>query len=67
MVDTKKHQVTLHQGAIEQIFFDSLASMGVSVDRPMTPIFIQLSDNVDELKDPTSHPVKVYAALLTVQ
>lgn len=52
-------QVTLHQGAIEQIFFDSLAAMGISVDRPMTPVSIQLSDKQEELDDPESHPVRV--------
>ena len=52
-------QVTLHQGAIEQIFFDSLAAMDVYVDRPIVPTSIQLSEDKDELADPTSHPVRV--------
>lgn len=56
----ENHQVTLHQGAIEQIFVDSLTSMGVTVERPMVPVSIQLSEDSAELADPNSHPVKVY-------
>ncbi|KAF7794992.1 hypothetical protein EIP86_006136 [Pleurotus ostreatoroseus] len=51
--------VTLHQGAIEQIFVDSLKSLGVTVDRPMVPVSIQLSEDSAELADPQSYPVKV--------
>lgn len=56
---TSPSQVTLHQGAIENIFLDSMASMGVQVERPIVPTSIQLSADKADLKDPHSHPVKV--------
>lgn len=49
----------MHQGDIESIFIDSMASMGVSVERPITPKSIEVSTDEGELRDPTSHPVKV--------
>lgn len=51
--------MALHQGGIEAIFLDSMASKGVKVERPIIPTHIELSENEEELKDPTSHPVKV--------
>ncbi len=55
-------QVTLHQGAIEAIFLDSLASMGVTVDRPIEPTSIELSTDEGVLRNPHSHAVKVTPA-----
>ncbi|KAH9832559.1 FAD binding domain-containing protein [Rhodofomes roseus] len=52
-------EMALHQGGIEQIFLDSMASNGVEVERPMIPTAIQLSQDESVLKDPKSHPVKV--------
>ncbi|PSR71349.1 hypothetical protein PHLCEN_2v12778 [Hermanssonia centrifuga] len=52
-------EITLHQGAIEAIFLDFLASFGVQVERPVIPTSMQLSADEKELKDPQSHPVKV--------
>ncbi|KAI0923489.1 hypothetical protein AcV5_009018 [Taiwanofungus camphoratus] len=52
-------EMALHQGGIEAIFLDSMASKGVKVERPIIPTHIELSENEEELKDPTSHPVKV--------
>lgn len=52
-------EVTLHQGAIERIFLDSLAQNGVSVDRPVQPVALELSEDPKELADPQSYPVKV--------
>lgn len=52
-------KVTLHQGAIERIFLDSLAESGVRIDRPVHPIALELSEKEDELKDPSSYPIKV--------
>lgn len=52
-------QITLHQGAIENIFLDSMASSGLKVDRPIIPTSIQLSKDPQELADPQSHPVQV--------
>ncbi|GBE89458.1 Phenol hydroxylase [Sparassis crispa] len=52
-------EVALHQGGIESIFLDSMAAAGVTVERPVVPISIELSNNEAELKDPKSHPVKV--------
>ena len=33
--------------------------MGLQVERPIVPSSIELSSDEAELKDPTSHPVKV--------
>ncbi|KAG9042534.1 hypothetical protein FS837_010741, partial [Tulasnella sp. UAMH 9824] len=52
-------EVTLHQGAIERIFLDSLAQSGVKVDRPVQPVELELSDDPKQLADPQSYPVKV--------
>ncbi|KAF9454386.1 hypothetical protein P691DRAFT_770590 [Macrolepiota fuliginosa MF-IS2] len=53
------YEVTLHQGAIESIFLDSLSEMGLGVTRPFVPTSIQLSEDENELKDPQARPVKV--------
>ncbi|CDO68377.1 hypothetical protein BN946_scf184815.g24 [Trametes cinnabarina] len=46
-------EVTLHQGAIEAIFLDSMEAHGVSVERPIVPTSIELSQSEEELKDVT--------------
>ncbi|KAI1791861.1 FAD binding domain-containing protein [Ganoderma leucocontextum] len=53
------YEVTLHQGAIESIFLDSLKAHGVVVERPIVPTSLELSKSEEELKDPNAHPVKV--------
>ncbi|KAF9648655.1 hypothetical protein BDM02DRAFT_3155659 [Thelephora ganbajun] len=53
-------EVTLHQGAIESIFLDSLYLMGRAVERPIKPTSIELSQNEAELRDPRAYPVKVH-------
>ncbi|KAL4065933.1 FAD binding domain-containing protein [Scleroderma citrinum] len=52
-------EVTLHQGAIEQIFIDSMNLHGLRVDRPVKPCAIELVDNHEQLNSRTSYPVKV--------
>ncbi|KAJ8473160.1 hypothetical protein ONZ45_g16403 [Pleurotus djamor] len=52
-------ECTLHQGAIEALFQDSMQTMGVKVDRPMVPESIQLSQDSAELIDPKAYPVRV--------
>ncbi|THH12083.1 hypothetical protein EW145_g224 [Phellinidium pouzarii] len=52
-------QVTLHQGAIEAIFLDSLRESGTGIDRPIEPTQIIIEDREDVLVDPDSYPVKV--------
>ena len=52
-------QVTLHQGAIESIFLDSMHTLGVSVNRPFTPVSIELSEDKNILEDLDAYPVKV--------
>jgi len=51
--------VTLHQGAIESIFLDSMKSAGVIVDRPVVPTSLQLSNDEKVLNDPNAHAVRV--------
>ncbi|KAJ7251355.1 FAD binding domain-containing protein [Mycena rebaudengoi] len=50
-------EITLHQGAIEQIFLDSMRSMGVEVSRPVIPTQIELDQSA--LQDPTAHVARV--------
>ncbi|KAH7903180.1 FAD binding domain-containing protein [Hygrophoropsis aurantiaca] len=52
-------EITLHQGAIEAIFLDSMKARGVTVERPVVPTSIKLSAEEDELRDPDSYPVQV--------
>lgn len=51
--------MTLHQGAIEAIFLDTMRSMGLEVDRPAIPTSLEISTNEKELLDPQAYPVKV--------
>ncbi|KXN90667.1 Phenol 2-monooxygenase [Leucoagaricus sp. SymC.cos] len=52
-------EVTLHQGAIESLFLDSMSEHGLCVTRPFIPTSIELSKDETELKDPQARPVKV--------
>jgi len=52
-------EVTLHQGAIESIFLDSMNNRGVKIERPRRPSAIEISEDADELLNPSSYPVKV--------
>ncbi|KAF8555662.1 hypothetical protein OG21DRAFT_1410577 [Imleria badia] len=52
-------EITLHQGAIEAIFLDSMRNHRVEVERPRRPVDIEISEDVDELSSLTSYPVKV--------
>ncbi|KAI5120431.1 hypothetical protein M0805_009893 [Coniferiporia weirii] len=52
-------EVTLHQGAIEAIFLDSMRERGLEVTRPIEPVEITLDDREEILADPNSYPVKV--------
>ncbi|KIM44405.1 hypothetical protein M413DRAFT_442389 [Hebeloma cylindrosporum] len=52
-------EVTLHQGAIEAIFLESMREFGLDVTRPAIPVSIQLSEDELELKDPDAYPVRV--------
>ncbi|KAI9464683.1 FAD binding domain-containing protein [Boletus coccyginus] len=52
-------EITLHQGAIEAIFIDSMKDHGVEVERPRQPVDIEISEDADELSSLSSYPVKV--------
>lgn len=52
-------QLTLHQGAVEEIFLESMSSMNIAVERPVVPTSIELSTDEAKLSGPHSHPVKV--------
>ncbi|KAI6041232.1 FAD binding domain-containing protein [Pisolithus marmoratus] len=52
-------EVTLHQGAIENLFLDSMAVHNLRVDRPVEPMDIELSRDAEELHSLSSYPVKV--------
>lgn len=57
-------EVTLHQGAIEQIFMDSMAAHNLRVDRPVKPVAIEVSRDPEQLRSLSSYPVKVTLARL---
>ena len=59
-------QVTLHQGAIESIFLDSMHTLGISVDRPFKPVSIELSEEKNILEDVDAYPVKVYIIIIII-
>jgi phenol 2-monooxygenase len=52
-------KITIDQGSIESLFVESLKSQGISVDRPMAPSSLEISQDPEELLDPSSYPVKV--------
>ncbi|KAF9220325.1 hypothetical protein BS17DRAFT_787540 [Gyrodon lividus] len=51
--------VTLHQGAIESMFLESMSQHGAKVDRPVIPSAIEVSEDAGELASTSSYPVKV--------
>lgn len=55
-------KVTLHQGAIEAIFLDSMLSMGVEVERPTAPTSIHISEDELAVADPQAYAVRVSQA-----
>ena len=40
-----------------------MSSYGVEVERPITPTCLEISNDPNELADPSSHPVKVRSCL----
>ncbi|TFL06962.1 FAD binding domain-containing protein [Pterulicium gracile] len=58
--DTRwRYCVTLHQGAIEKLFVNSMAKKGVTVDRPVRPVSIQVSKDPAVLRDRNAYPVTI--------
>jgi phenol 2-monooxygenase (NADPH) len=51
-------EVTLHQGAIEDIFLDSMAKHDVHVERPKTMINLEIDNDETVLACPESYPVR---------
>jgi phenol 2-monooxygenase len=49
----------LHQGLVESIFIDSMAKHGLTINRPIAPSSIGLSNDSEQLADPLSYAVKV--------
>ena len=52
-------QVTRHQGGVEALFRNSMATKGVVVEQPVIPTAIELSHAKADLEDPKAYPVKV--------
>ncbi|KAJ4479624.1 FAD binding domain-containing protein [Lentinula edodes] len=50
-------EVTLHQGAIEDIFLDNMRDMGVEVSRPVIPTSLQVTEAL--VDDFHAYPVRV--------
>jgi hypothetical protein len=57
-------QITIGQASIEALFIESLTSKGISVDRPIVPSSLEISQDPEELLDPSSYPVKVLEILI---
>jgi phenol 2-monooxygenase len=57
-------QITIAQASIEALFIESLKSQGISVDRPIVPSSLEISQDPKELLDPSSYPVKVLEILI---
>lgn len=54
-----RSQITLHQGAIEAMFLDSMRTQGVEVDRGIVPTSMHILKDPKLLQDPASYPVQV--------
>jgi hypothetical protein len=52
-------QCTLHQGAIEAIFLDSIQKFGIEVRRPIVPVSIKLDEAFVDRHDVDTYPVEV--------
>ncbi len=52
-------QVTRHQGGVESLFHESMATKGLIVQRPVVPTDIELSEVESDLRNPNAYPVKV--------
>ena len=52
-------QVTRHQGGIEDLFRESMATKELVVERPVVPTSIELSPVESDLENPNASPVKV--------
>ncbi|KAG6900026.1 hypothetical protein C0993_004083 [Termitomyces sp. T159_Od127] len=59
-------EATLHQGAIEELFLDSMQKYGIEVSRPVLPVSIQISQNEKHSTDPDVYPVRVMLKHLDV-
>ncbi|KAJ7580156.1 FAD binding domain-containing protein [Mycena floridula] len=57
-------EVTLHQGAIEAIFLDSMASANLTIDRPTIPTSISISEDEAVVNDPTQYGMDIDFKLL---
>jgi hypothetical protein len=44
-----------------------MAAAGVTVDQPIIPTSIELSQNQSELQDPKAHPVRVSSLLIQLK
>jgi phenol 2-monooxygenase len=49
----------LNQGLVESIFIDSMAKHGLTINRPVAPSSMVLSNDPEQLADPLSYAVKV--------
>ncbi|ETW78714.1 hypothetical protein HETIRDRAFT_459911 [Heterobasidion irregulare TC 32-1] len=59
-------ELTLHQGAIEKVFLDSMRQEGLEVERPKIPTSLEISTDEAALSDPHAYAVKVVLKSLDV-
>ncbi|KAM5541471.1 hypothetical protein V8D89_005025 [Ganoderma adspersum] len=53
------YPVTRHQGGIQALFYDSMATKGVVVEQPVIPTSIELCHEKLEDEEPNDYPLKV--------
>ncbi|KAG1857821.1 FAD binding domain-containing protein [Suillus subluteus] len=61
-----KIKLALNQGAIQDIFLDSMTPLGVEVELSTIPTSIELSKDENELTDPMSYPEEIVHAKFVV-
>jgi phenol 2-monooxygenase len=53
-----RYSLTISQGGVENLFRQSMAKEGVTIDRPVKPISIDISTDPAVLEDHTAYPVQ---------
>ncbi|KZT50982.1 hypothetical protein CALCODRAFT_521651 [Calocera cornea HHB12733] len=54
-----RHQITLNQTAIEDLFLNSMRHHGLHVERPVMPTALSISDDEIVLNDQNAYPVEI--------
>lgn len=49
------------------MFKDSMKTRGVTVERPIVPSSLEISEDPEELLDPSSYPIKVLEVVILTE